>query len=236
MTRQHAVRDAAIRVLQQADEIDIARDQEQALPEERIEVAKPLRRVVREQDRERERQRDGVRDREERLLQAVGHTPGRVREGDVRVQDVAELPDEEEDCERERVVAVAKLAGEEREARRHHQRAEPVARPAEPGDEACHQERPGGDDGGNRSARRRERFRQVVDLNLIGQNAEYDARDCQERQGDPHRPLAHLVRIVTDRSRGFHRADPGAKTRVNPERSPKQARCPESPIGPSLGA
>ena len=74
----------AERVLQEVDDVGVARDEEEVLPRERIEVAKPLRPVVEEQDRERERERDGVRDREERRSSAVRHATGRVREGDVR--------------------------------------------------------------------------------------------------------------------------------------------------------
>jgi hypothetical protein len=127
--------------------------------------------VVDERDGEWEGNCDRVRDLQEGPLEVVGHPPRGIGQRDVSDQHVAELPDEEEDRERERVVAVPELAGEEREARRHHQRAEPVVRPSEPRDEPRCEERPRGDNGGDCTKRRRERFREVVDLNLIGDDA-----------------------------------------------------------------
>jgi hypothetical protein len=196
--REDAVADDRERLLEPVDEAGVPAHEEQALARRRVEEAELPGRIVEEEDCEREGRRHGVGGAEEPALEPARHAPGRVREGDVGDQDPAELAEQEEDGERERVVAVAELAGEEREARGHHQRAEPVPRPAPPGDEPCSEERPGGKDARERSCRRRERLWKLVDLHLVGEHAEHEGRgrnEGLERTCSGHRADRHTGHV-----------------------------------------
>ena len=138
--REHAVCSHRVGVLQEGDDAVVAADGDQALPRDRIEVPELLAPVVEQQDRERERDRDEVRDSEEGSLEPIRHPPGRIGERHVRDERVPELADEEEDREREVVVAVAELPREKREADGDHQGPEMVVRSTSPRDESGDEE------------------------------------------------------------------------------------------------
>ena len=113
------------------------------------------------------------------------------------------------------VVAVPKLPREQGEARRDHQRAKTVRRPAHPGHEPGEEERPRGHDGAGRT--KLGRRRQVVDLNPVGEDAEHDPREPQ-RDLDPAR--ARHARIVTLSRPRVHGAHPGRDIGKSPSRVP----------------
>ena len=117
----------------------------------------------------------------------------------------------------ERVVAVPELAEEQREARGDHQRPDAVPGAARPRDEAGEEERPPDGDDRERARRRREAA-EVVDLHLVGEDAEDDA--CgRERDLDSARP--RHMRIVTRSRRRVHGAAPEIGVRENPETGPE---------------
>ena len=127
----------------------------QALPRDRIEVPELLAPVVEEQDREGESDRDDSTRLRGRPARADPSPARRIGERHVRDERVSELTDEEEDREREVVVAVAELPREKRETDGDHQRPELVLRSTSPRDESGDEERP-------RSAYGRQRTRVLV--------------------------------------------------------------------------
>ena len=187
---KYAIRGHGVGVLQERDDVVVAADGDQALPRDRIEVPELLAPVVEQQDREGEGDRDEVRDSEEGTLEPIRHPPGRIGERHVRDERVPELTDEEEDREREVVVAVAELPREKREADGDHEGPEMVVRSTSPRDESGDEERP-------RSAYGRQRTcgvgeREVVDLHAIGEEPERDSRHT-EADLDPAHPHARIV-------------------------------------------
>ena len=230
--RQDAVGRDREDLLERVDGIRVGGDEEETLAPRRVEVPEPVAAVVEEKDREWEGERDRIETLKQ-ALQAIRYTASGIGKHDVDVQRIAELA-EQEDRERQLVVAVPELPGQEREARCHHQGPESVVRSAAPRDEAGDEEGPRRDDACPRSHRRGQG--QVVDLNLVGDDAQSNAGERQDYESDAGRPLGHLGRIFIDRWRRFHRAHPEGEIRVYPEGSPRCARLPQSPTRPSLGA
>ena len=217
--REHAVRGHGIGVLQEGDDVVVPADGDQALPRDRIEVTELLAPVVEQQDREGESDRDEIREPEEGPLEPVRHPPGRIGERHVRDERVPELTDEEEDREREVVVAVAELPREKREADGDHEGPEMVVRSTSPRDESGDEERP-------RSAYGRQRTcgvgeRQVVDLNPVGEDAERDTRDPEARPGSSASSCAHRHTVARLSPRGV----PGPRPRGQPREATRSLVC-----------
>ena len=184
---EDAVGEDRVRVLQDVHHVGVAVDDEQAVPRQRVEVAELLAAVVEEQDREREDECRRVGDGEKGALEAVGDAAGWIGERDVRDERVADLAQGEEDGERQRVVAVAELARQEREPGRDHQWPERVAGAPRPGGEPREEEGPAGCHARHRARRCRQPERlQVVDLHPVGEHAEHEPGEPEADPGDSH--------------------------------------------------
>ena len=153
--------------------------------------------VVEEQDRERERDRDGVRDREKRRSRRSVTRPDGYASATCAYERVAELADEEEDGERERRRGCSGTGARGARSRRAtisgpsrlSGRRDQATRPATRNDQAATTV-------AIARAGRRERLGQVVDLNLVGEDAEDARRRCpRERSAAP--ASFDIVRIVT---------------------------------------